>query len=161
MVAFAVVIAVTASSVMAAQAVAAPLREAQRPLADRPASSAFTSFFAYLTSTLYFSYSGSISVGGYASYRDYDCEPTYNCDRNVDVEFELRRGYGTYGLLIGRRYASTGQYGSSVYTSFRVPTCKQLQTGTTAVVTVVMTALAPDGEEKTSYRPVYLRSCRY
>src|SRR5947209_5184671 len=111
MIAVAVMITVTASSAMAAQAVAAPLRQVQRPLADRPASPAFTSFFAYLTSAFYFSYSGSISVDGYASYRDYDCEPTYNCDRNVDVEFELRRGYGTYGLLIGRRYTSTGQYG--------------------------------------------------
>ena len=51
MVAFAVVITVTGSSVMAAQAVAAPLHPAQLPRADRPASPAFTSFFAYLTST--------------------------------------------------------------------------------------------------------------
>src|SRR5262249_9042196 len=127
----AVVVAVLgAVAASAARATTAPPSEFRGAAAYRPAGAADTSFFAYLTSPFYSSYSGSISVGAYASYRDYDCEPSYDCEHNVDVEFELRRGYGQYGLLLGRAYDSTGEYGSYANATFRVPTCKQLRRGT-------------------------------
>jgi hypothetical protein len=99
-------------------------------------------------------------VNAYASYRDYGCSPSYRCDRNVLVEFELRRGYSSYSPLIARSYGQPGQYGSSAGASFQLPSCRFLERYRSQPYTIVMTAAAPNGQEKTSSRTVYQRSCR-
>jgi hypothetical protein len=78
------------------------------------AASAYTSFTAYISSANVWTYGSpnKLDVTGYASYRDYDCTPSYDCDRNVLVELELRRGYSSYGPVMARLYGETGQYGS-------------------------------------------------
>ena len=84
---------------------------------------AYPSFFAHISNAFYFSYSGSISVSSYASFRDYQCYPSYDCGHNVIVQLELRNGFGSFGRLVGRATGQTGQYGSSVSATFRVPAC--------------------------------------
>ena len=120
----------------------------------------YTSFSAWVSSATAWTYTNRLDVRGYASYRDWDCTPSYQCDRNVQVEFELRRGFTAYGPLMARSYDETGQYGSSVETSFRLPSCRAIPRYRSQTYTVVMTAYAPDGDEKTSTRTVYQRSCR-
>jgi hypothetical protein len=105
-------------------------------------------------------FAGAFDVNAYASYRDYGCIPSYQCDRNVLVEFELRRGYSSYSPLMGRTYGQTGQYGSSARASFQLPSCRFLERFRSQTYTIVMTAVAPNGQEKTSSRTVYQRSCR-
>jgi hypothetical protein len=148
-------------SLLVAAVLAALVMVSAADASAQPNRAGYTSFFSYVSSALYFSYSGVISVSGYSRFSDSDCYPSYACDHNVDVTYELRRGFGRYGLLLGRTYASTGQYGSFTYARFRVPTCQQLIKGTMTTLTVVMDAVAPDGEEKVDYRTVYLRSCRF
>jgi hypothetical protein len=125
-------------------------------------ASAFVSFSAYISSANVWTYTtpNRLDVRGYASYRDSDCTPSYQCDRNVLVEFELRRGYSSYSPLMTRAYDETGQYGSSVRASFRLPSCRFIARYRSQAFTIVMTAVAPDGTEKTSRRTVYQRSCR-
>jgi hypothetical protein len=130
-------------------------------VAAAPAS-AYASFTSWVTSANVWSYTtpNRLDVRGYASYRDYDCTPSYQCDRNVMVEFELRRGYSSYSPLVARDYDETGQYGSSVDARFQLPSCRFIQRYGSQAYTIVMTAVAPDGREKTSTRTVYQRSCR-
>ena len=99
-------------------------------------------------------------MNAYASYRDYGCSPSYQCDRNVLFKFELRRGYSSYSPLMARTYGQTGQYGSSARASFQVPSCRFLEPYRSQAYTIVMTAIAPNGQETTSSRTVYQRSCR-
>jgi hypothetical protein len=122
---------------------------------------AYPSFYARVSSALYFAYSGSISVSSYASFRDYQCYPSYDCDQNVVVQLELRNGFGSYGRLVGRTTGETGQYGSSVHATFRVPACRYIPKGRSVTYTVQMRAVAPNGDVKTARSYVYARSCRY
>ncbi len=126
------------------------------------AAPAYGSFTAWVSSATVSTYSNPnrLDVRGYASYRDYDCMPSNDCDRNVMVEFELRRGFSAYSPLMARAYAETGQYGTSVQASFRLPHCRAIARYGSQTYTVVMTAFAPDGQEKRSTRTVYQRSCR-
>ena len=129
--------------------------------AATPASSSYVSFSAWISSPFYSSYSGSISVSGYASFRDTDCYPSYQCDRDVFAEFELRRGYGSFAPLVGRASDTTGQYGSSLRASFRVPACRSIPKYKTVTYTLLMEAVAPNGDTKTDRRYIYARSCRF
>jgi hypothetical protein len=65
--------------------------------AASPSVARFSNFTAWLSSPLYLSYLGQINVSGYASFHDYDCQPSYQCERNVFAELELRQGFGRYG----------------------------------------------------------------
>jgi hypothetical protein len=123
------------------------------------AALAYTSFNASISSTYYWRYSNTIDVTGYASFRDYDCQPSYACDWNVMAEFTLRRGYSSYGPIVGRAYAQTGQYGSSLRATFRVPSCRYIPRYQSVTYTVVMDAVAPNGQERQSSRTVFVRSC--
>ena len=122
---------------------------------------AYPSFYARVGVPLYFSYSGSISVSTYASFRDYQCYPSYQCDQNVIVQLELRNGFGSFGRLVGRTTGQTGQYGSSVRATFRVPACRYIPKGRSVTYTVLMRAVAPNGDVKTDQTYVYARSCQY
>ena len=122
---------------------------------------AYPSFYARVGIPLYFSYSGSISVSSYASFRDYQCYPSYQCDQNVIVQLELRNGFGSFGRLVARMTGETGQYGSSVRATFRVPACRYIPRGRTVTYTVLMRAAAPNGDVKTDHGYVYARSCQY
>jgi hypothetical protein len=122
---------------------------------------AYPSFSAWISSAFYYSYSGSINVSGYASFRDYQCYPSYQCDQNVIVQTELRNGFGSFGRLVARTAGQTGQYGSSVSATFRVPACRYIPKWRTVTYTVLMTAVAPNGAVKTDQRYVYARSCQY
>ena len=128
---------------------------------QRPLHGDYYSFNAWISSAFYYSYTGSISVSAYASFRDYDCEPSYQCERNVVADFELRSGIGSYGRLISRATAQTGQYGSSMYVnSFRVPSCRYIPRYHSVTYTILMEAVAPNGAVRTSTKYVYARSCR-
>jgi hypothetical protein len=129
-------------------------------LAGAGTASAYVSFSAWVSSANVWTYSNKLDVRGYASHRDSDCTPSYQCDRNVLVEFELRRGYGAYSPLMARDYDETGQYGSSVQASFALPSCRFITRYRSQTYTIVMTAVAPDGQEKRSTRTVYQQSCR-
>jgi hypothetical protein len=94
-----------------------------------------------------------------ASYRDYDCTPTYSCDRNVLAEISLHRGYSMYGPIMARTYDETGQYGSSLTAEFRIPPCRFIPRYRSQAYTVVVNAVAPDGQQKRTWRTVYVRSC--
>jgi hypothetical protein len=124
------------------------------------AAGAYVSFSAYISSASYTSYNNTISVSAYASFRDYDCTPSYQCDRNVIGEFTLRQGYSSYGRIVARVDAETGQYGSYMRVRFRIPSCRFIPRYKTRYYTVTMEAAAPNGDEKTSRRTVYVRSCR-
>ena len=56
--------------------------------------------------------------------------------------------------------AETGQYSSSMRVKFRVPSCRFIPKYRSKTYTVVMEAVAPNGDEKVSTRTVYVRSCR-
>jgi hypothetical protein len=128
-------------------------------LAVTGAASAYTSFSLYVSSAYIWSYSNTLEVRASASYQDYDCSPSYQCDRNVMVEFVVHRGYGTYSPVVGRAYDQTGQYGSSATARFRMPNCRYLKKYSSQPYTVEVNAAAPDGSEKQTTRTVYLRSC--
>jgi hypothetical protein len=125
------------------------------------ARQAYPSFYAHIGVPLYLSYSGLISVSTYASFRDYQCYPSYQCDQNVIVQLELRNGVGSFGRLVGLTTGQTGQYGSSVRATFRVPACRYIPKGRTVTYTVLMRAVAPNGDVKTDQGYVYARSCQY
>lgn len=125
------------------------------------AASTYYSFSAWISSSFYYSYSGSIAVTGYARFQDYDCSPSYQCERNVFAEFELRQGYGRFGRLVSRAYDETGQYGSYMRVTFRVPACRSIPRGRTIIYTALMEAVAPNGAVKTDQRYIRARSCRY
>lgn len=114
----------------------------------------------WISTAFYYSYSGTISVSGYGSFRDSDCEPSYDCDRNVYAEFELRSGFGSFGRLVARAAAQTGQYGTNMTVNFRVPSCRYIPRFQTVTYTILMAAVAPNGVVKTSQRYVTARSCR-
>lgn len=124
------------------------------------AAYAYTSFYVSVSSAYYYSYKSTIDVRGSASFRDYDCTPSYQCDRDVVGEFKLVRGYSAYGPVIARAYDETGQYGSTLKASFRVQSCRYIAKYKSATYTVVLTAEAPNGDEKKATRTVYVRSCR-
>jgi len=126
--------------------------------AASPAAS-YESFYARV-SAYALSSIGLLQVNGYASYRDYDCTPSYACDRNVMVEFTVHRGLSTYSPVVGRAYDETGQYGSSASATFRLPTCRLIRKYTSITYTVEMVAVAPTGLEKTASTFVYHRSCQ-
>ena len=88
-------------------------------------ASAYASFYVS-TSANVWSYSNTLDVNTSARYSDYSCTPSYMCDRNVLVEVVLHRGYSKYSPIVGRQYGQTGQYGSSVRTSFRLPHCRYI-----------------------------------
>ncbi|HXH34484.1 MAG TPA: hypothetical protein VNJ54_08750 [Plantibacter sp.] len=122
-------------------------------------ASAFTSFYVSISSAYIYSYSDTLDVSVSASYRDYDCTPSYSCDRNVLVEVVLHRGYGSYSPVVARKIGETGQYGSSVRASFKLPNCRFIPKYRSQPYTVEVNAVAPDGDEKSSSRMVSLRSC--
>ena len=82
------------------------------------------------------------------------------CDRNVMVEFTVHRGYSIYSPILGRAYGETGQYGSSVSSTFRLPSCRLIQQYRSITYTIEMVAVAPNGQEKTARAYAYHRSCR-
>jgi hypothetical protein len=133
-----------------------------KPAAAAGSAVGFTSFSAWISSANIWTYTNPnrLDVRGYASYRDYDCSPSYQCDRNVLAVFELRRGYSNYSPLVTRAYDQTGQYSSTVDASFQIPSCRLIDRFRSQPYTIVMTAAAPDGRQKTSSRTVYQRSCR-
>src|SRR5262245_26150475 len=88
-------------------------------------ASAYSSFYVN-ASTYVWNYSNTLDVNTRASYSNYSCTPSYSCDRNVLVEVVLHRGYSKYSPIMGRQYGQTGQYGSSVRTSFRLPSCRYI-----------------------------------
>jgi hypothetical protein len=78
----------------------------------------------------------------------------------VLVEFTLHRGFGSYAPIVGRQQGETGQYGSSVRASFRLPSCRLIPRFQSVTYTVEVVAAAPNGDEKTTNSYGYLRSCR-
>src|SRR5262245_19917716 len=88
-------------------------------------ASAYSSFYVY-ASTYVWNYSNTLDVTTNASYSNYSCTPSYSCDRNVLVEVVVHRGYSKYSPIMGRQYGQTGQYGSSVRMSFRLPSCRYI-----------------------------------
>src|SRR5262245_53807531 len=88
-------------------------------------ASAYASFYVTARTNVC-GYSSTLDVTTYARYSDYNCTPSYSCDKNVLVEVVLHRGHSTYSPIVGRQYGQTGQYGSSVRTSFRLPNCRYL-----------------------------------
>jgi hypothetical protein len=143
--------------VLAALAAMALAGTAQASTAS-PVRSSYTSFFTSV-SAYALSYSGSLQVRGYASYRNYSCSPSYRCDQNVMVQFTLHRGYSIYSPIVGRTYGQTGQYGSSVSATFTVPSCRWIPRYQSVTYTVEMRAFATDGQQKTAQTYAYLRSC--
>jgi hypothetical protein len=121
-------------------------------------ASAYASFFVS-ASTNVWNYSNTLDVNTYASYSDYSCTPSYSCDRNVLVAVVLHRGIGTYSPIVGRQVGQTGQYGSSVRTSFRLPSCRYIPRFSSQTYTVEVNAAAPDGTERQATRMVTQRSC--
>jgi hypothetical protein len=148
-------VAILAVLLPTAAAQASPNRVAQ---ADAPARSNYTSFYTSVSAYV-LSYTGTLQVNGYASYRDYNCSYSYSCDRNVMVRFTVYRGYSTYGVIVARTYGQTGRYGSSVSSSFRIPTCRMVPRYQTVTYTIEMVAVAPNGQQRTSTTSAYLRSC--
>jgi hypothetical protein len=132
---------------------------AAAPAANAPLATAFTSFYVSV-SAYTLSYSGTLEIHGFASYRDYDCTPSYSCDRNVMTEFTVHRGYSTYSPIVGRAYDETGQYSSSISASFRLPSCRLIPKYSSITYAIEMVADAPDGSEKTATTYAYYRSCR-
>lgn len=128
-------------------------------LATVPVAYAYTSFTVSASSYV-LSYNSTLQATAYASYHDWDCTPSYQCDRNVYVEFVLHRGIGTYSPIVGRLQGQTGQYGSSVRATFRLPSCRLIPRYQSVTYTIEVIADAPDGEEKTAQSYAYLRSCR-
>jgi hypothetical protein len=129
------------------------------PVGSAPASPEYVAFSAYITSAYYFSFNRTLSVSAYASYRDSDCYPSYQCDRSVIAEFTLQKGFSSYGRIVGQRLAETGQYGSSMRVSFTIP-CRFIPKYRSETYTLTMDAVAPDGGEKTARRTIFVRSCR-
>jgi len=129
--------------------------------ADAGSAGSYASFSAWISSANIWTYTtpNRLDVNAYASYRDYGCSPSYQCARNVHVTFELRRGYSSYSPLMQRAYVQTGQYSPSVRTSFPLPSCKFVGRYGSQAYTIVMTAAAPNGQQRTSSRTVYQRSC--
>jgi len=125
-----------------------------------PAATAYTNFSAYITSAYYSSYSSTLDVRASAYYRDSDCTPSYQCDRDVVGEFKLVRGYSSYGPVVARAVSETGQYGSTLKAAFRLPSCRYIPRYKSVTYTVVLIAAAPNGDEKQTTRTVYVRSCR-
>ena len=121
-------------------------------------ASAYASFYVS-TSANVWSYSNTLDVNTSARYSDYSCTPSYMCDRNVLVEVVLHRGYSKYSPIVGRQYGQTGQYGSSVRTSFRLPNCRYIPRFRSQSYTVEVNAVAPDGTERSTMRMVTQYSC--
>ena len=102
-----------------------------------------------------------MSISAYASYSDSDCYPSYQCDRNVIVLFEIREGvFNPYGRLVSQTHRETGQYGSSVRFTVGAPRCAILPRYYRKVYTVFMTAVSPTGQEKTARTLFTVSSCR-
>jgi hypothetical protein len=129
-----------------------------RAAPTKAAQSSYASFYTSVSAYV-LSYSGTLQVRGYASYRDYNCSPSYSCDRNVMVKFIVHRGYSTYSPIVGTAYAQTGQYGTSVSSTFRVPSCRMIPRYQSVTYTIEMLAVAPNGQQKTARTSAYLRSC--
>jgi len=121
-------------------------------------ASAYSSFYVSASANVW-NYSNTLDVTTYARYSDYSCTPSYLCDRNVLVEVVLHRGYSKYSPIVGRRYGQTGQYGSSVRSSFRLPNCRYIPRFRSQAYTVEVNAVAPDGTERSTTRLVSQRSC--
>ena len=121
-------------------------------------ASAYGSF--YVSASAYvWSYSNTLDVTTRASYTDFSCTPSYACDKNVLVEVVLHRGYSKYSPIVGRQYGQTGQYGSSVRNSFRLPNCRYIPRFRSQPYTVEVNAVAPDGTERSTTRMVTQYSC--
>lgn len=121
--------------------------------------SAYTSFSVDITWAYAFSARNTISVRATAFYRDTECRPAATCDRNVTAEFALRRGSPTHGPVVARAYDRTGPYGSMLSADFRTPSCRLIPRGHSQPYTVVLTAAAPSGERRATWRTLHVRSC--
>jgi len=121
-------------------------------------ASAYASFYVSASANVW-SYSNTLDVNTFARYSDYSCTPSYLCDRNVLVEVVLHRGYSKYSPIVGRQYGQTGQYGSSVRNSFRLPNCRYIPRFHSQPYTVEVNAVAPDGTERSTTRTVTQFSC--
>ena len=150
------VMATLAAVVLAASAQASS--KLDHTQATAPVRSNYTSFYPSVSAYV-LSYSGTLQVRGSASYRDYNCSPSYTCDRNVMVKFTVYRGYSTYSPIVGRAYGQTGQYGSTVSSTFRLPSCQVIPRYQSITYTIEMLAVAPNGQQKTARTYAYLRSC--
>ena len=138
--------------------VLASLLATAAPASAQPGNPAFSSFYtsvsAYPLSSL-----GQINVNGYASFRDYDCTPSYACDRNVLASFTVHRGLSRYSPRVASWTDQTGQYGTSMRHTFRVPRCGVIPRYQSVTYTIYMQAVAPNGQERSAQTYVYLRSC--
>jgi hypothetical protein len=92
---------------------------------------AYPSFFASISTAFYYSYSGSISVSTHASFRDYQCYPSYDCDQNVIVQLELRNGLGPSAVLSDAR---PGRRDSTAQACTRPSACRRAVTSPGAVL---------------------------
>jgi hypothetical protein len=154
------VIASSAALTLAASAEASTMNAVNQSQVapTRAAQSTYESFYTSVSASV-LSYSGSLQVRGYASYRDYSCSPSYTCDRNVMVKFIVHRGYSTYSPIVGTAYAQTGQYGTSVSSTFKLPSCRVLPRYQSITYTIEMFAVAPNGQQRAAQTSAYLRSC--
>ena len=138
--------------------VLASLLATATPASAQPGHQAFGSFYtsvsAYSLGSL-----GQINVNGYASFRDYDCTPSYGCDRNVFASFTVYRGLSRYSPRVASWTGATGQYGSSMRHTFRVPRCGVIPRYRSVTYTIYMQAVAPNGQERSAQTYVYVRSC--
>jgi len=122
-------------------------------------ASAYSSFNVSV-SAYALTYTGTIQATVFASYSDYSCTPTYQCDHNVFVRVSLHRGFGQFAPIVGQRVSQTGQYGSTVQATFAVPSCQLIPRFHSITYTVRAEAQAPDGEQRTGSTYVYVYSCR-
>ena len=122
--------------------VLASLLATAAPASAHSESQSFTSFHASV-SAYSLSSIGQISVNGYASFRDYDCSPSYACDRSVFASFTVHRGLSRYSPRVASWTDETGQYGTSLRQTVRVPRCSVIPRYRSITYTIYMRAIAP------------------
>ena len=112
-------------------------------------ASAYASFYVSASANVW-SYSNTLDVTTRASYTD-QLQAELRVRQDVLVEVVLHRGYSKYSPIVGRQYGQTGQYGSSVRSSFRLPSCRYIPRFRSQPYTVEVNAVAPDGTDGASH----------
>jgi hypothetical protein len=69
------------------------------------------------------------------------------------------RGLSRYSPRVASWTGETGQYGSSLRHTFRVPRCGLIARYRSVTYTIYMQAVAPNGEERSAQTYVNVRSC--